>query len=291
MTKTNPVRPAGLIALLAFTILTATLGAQAVKEYQFPGRYQKRSAQGLAIYNDTAFLLNDWGHCRVYDLPTRRLLREFDLASAGADNHANCASFGVEFPEGDKSLPALYVPQCRKDCACFVESVGEGGPKLLQTLRANTGTAADRSFDWVVDREQKCLYTLATQARNFDQKGTNSILITKLPLPPLEKSEVVFHKKDIIEQFPVEFPNLTQGAAVRGGYLYMPVGLHDSAKSGAKNYKSREIIVVNLKTRRIEKTLDLNAVVAEEPEDAAFHGDTLLLYVGQAGGLYKIENL
>lgn len=296
MTKKNTIRRAGLFALVAFASLAASLSADtvrggAVKAYDFPGKYENRSAQGLAIYKDTAFLFNDRGHCRIYNLTSKKLVREFDLASAGADNHANCASFGVEFPKGNKLFPALYVAQCRAEHYCFVESVGEGAPALVQTLQLKSDTPADRSYDWVVDSEQKCIYTLSYAAKDIDKKGTNRILITKLPLPPLKDPKVVFSKADIIEQFSVEFANLTQGATIKNGFLYMPVGLHETAKSGAPNYKSREIIVVNLKTKKIEKRIDVNAAVKDEPEDAAFHGDTLLMYVGQKGGLYKINGL
>jgi glycerophosphoryl diester phosphodiesterase len=167
-----------------------------------------------------------------------------------------------------------------------VESIDNSGARLIQTLQLKTGGPDERVFDWVVDRGQKCLYALALIKGTKDTP--QSIIITKLPLPPLNKPEVNFEKSDILDQFTVTFPNLTQGATVRDGFLYMPVGLHDIPK-GTKEWRSREIIVINLKTRKIQRRIDLNASVPEEPEDADFHGDTLLLYCGQKGGLYKVD--
>jgi hypothetical protein len=287
MMKINLIRPAGLIALLAFAILAATVRAGAVKEYPFPGRYEKKSAQGLAIHEDFAFLCNNGGYCRIYSLKTSQKIAEFAFASAAESNHANCASFGVEFPADNKKFPALYVSECWEPFRCFVESIDERGARLVQTVQLKTGGPDERVFDWVVGREEKCLYALALKKGTKD--SPQSIIITKLPLPPLGQTGVVFKKSDILDQFSVTFPNLTQGATVRGGFLYMPVGLHEAANKGVKEWRSREIIVINLKTKKIERRIDLNASVPEEPEDADFHGDTLLLYCGQKGGLYKID--
>jgi hypothetical protein len=259
---------------------------QAVKQYPLPGAYEKKSAQGLAVYGDNALLFNDTGLCRIYDLKTLKKLAEFPLASAAEHNHANCASFGPEFPKGNKLFPALYVSECWKPYRCFVESIEPKGPRLIQTIALKTGGPDDHVFDWAVDRAGGHIYALALEKR--------LIHITKLPLPPLEKTSVTFTKADILDQFTVTFPNLTQGAAVRGDYLYMPVGLHDTAKSAKDappGYTSREIMIINLKTKKIERRIDLNASVAEEPEDIDFYGDTMLLNCGQKGGLYKIPGI
>jgi hypothetical protein len=279
-------RPLATCFLLA--CLSAALPAQpktvqtAVREYDFPGRYEGQAAQGMAIHDGLALLCNNEGHCRIYDLKTHKKLTEFNLDSAGGSNHANCVSFGVEQPKG-AFFPAIYVSECYGNRRCFVESVTPNGSRLVQTLSIKTGGIEERSFDWVVDRENKFIYSLA----GFRKDGRQSVQITKWPLPPLGKKKITFQKSDILGQFDVSFPNLTQGACIRGGYLYLPVGLHD-APEGAKEYKSREIIIINLKTQKIEKSIDINASCPHEPEDCDFHGDTLLLYCGQRGGLWRI---
>jgi hypothetical protein len=288
--------PRRLLAGVLFITAAAALGAEGVLAHRFAGKYKDQAAQGFAVYKDTAFLFQNTGYCRVYNLKTDRFVSEFALDTAAPENHANCASFGVEFPAGVHSYPAIYISECNGRSRCFVEEINEKGATLLQTLALATGGLEDRAFDWIVDRGQKCLYALALSPAPDPAKPKAEIqrvLVTKLPLPPLPpaaETAVVFKKSDILDQFLLTFPNLIQGGTVRNGFLYLPVGLHDAAR-GAKAIKSREILVVNLETKKIERRVDLNATVPDEPEDADFHGDTLLMFCGQGGGLYKINGI
>jgi hypothetical protein len=70
----------------------------------------------------------------------------------------------------------------------------------------------------------------------------------------------VFHE---IENppFPRPFPCFPCRRAARDGFLWLPVGNAATASDS----------------------------VPEEPEDVDFHGDKLLLYCGQKGGLYRIQ--
>jgi hypothetical protein len=275
--------------LAAFILLSAAvLHAQATREYDFPGTYKKRSAQGMAIHKDTAFLLNDQGHCRIYDLKTKTMTAEYDLASAAPNNHVNCASFGVEYPKDNAKYPAFYISECRAPYRCFVESVDENGSRLIQTLQLKTSGFDEKIADWFVYPAQKCLYVITHASKVTDDKGTKSHIISKLPLPSLREENVTFGKKDILDQFEVTFTNLLQGGAIRGGFLYLPVGLHDTPKHMERKDRDRAVVVVDLKTKRIVRTVNVNASVPHEPEDADFYNDTLLMYCGQKGGLFKI---
>jgi hypothetical protein len=289
--KPKSTRLPALCFTLALACLCAPLPAQpkivqtAVREYDFPGKYENQAAQGMAIHEEVALLFNNEGHCRIYNLKTGKKLTEFNLDSSSGSNHANCVSFGVEQPEG-AFFPAIYVSECYGNRQCFVESITPKGPRLIQTLRIKTGGIEERSFDWVVDRENKFIYSLA----GFSKNSKPHVQITKWPLPPLGQKKITFQKSDILGQFAVSFPNLTQGACIRGGHLYLPVGLHD-APEGSKEYKSREIIVINLETQKIEKSIDINATCPHEPEDCDFYGDVMLLYCGQQGGLWRIPGV
>ena len=59
--------------------------------YQVSGTYNKQAAQGMAVYKDFAYLLNNTGLCRVYDLKQQKVIDTFPLASANNNNHSNCA--------------------------------------------------------------------------------------------------------------------------------------------------------------------------------------------------------
>jgi hypothetical protein len=251
--------------------------------YDFPGEYQTMSAQGMAIYGKVAFLLNDSGYCRTYDLQTEQLISEFKLASYNSNprNHANCAFFGIEFPEGNEKYPALYVSECAGNYRCFVENIDESGPQLIQTLRYTEPVA-----DWIIDRDSMHIYTIAGVSEEIDPTGTKKYKITKfLPpsLPPLGNNNIVLTKKD---QFEVAFPNLLQGGTIHGNYLYLPVGSGKWANNNeAQKDRIRAIIVINLNAKRIEKTIHIGELVPDEPEDVDFYK----LYCGQDGGLHRIS--
>ena len=82
-------------------------------------RYQKvlRSAQGMAIWGDLAFVLHHTGYCAVYDLESRceTCLTQFPLGSyndgvpsAEYTNHSNQCMFSGTCLDGNP-IPLLYV--------------------------------------------------------------------------------------------------------------------------------------------------------------------------------------
>jgi hypothetical protein len=265
---------------------------QEVDKYSFPATYNKQSAQGMAIHKRFAFLLNNGGHCRIYDLKSEKRVGNFDLESAKYDkNHCNSASFGIEFPAGNKEFPAFYVAECYGERRCFVESITREGSQLIQVLKIEGTT--NLSFDWVVDRKQKCLYAIGRPSDEVvDSLGTKMYRITKFPLPALDRREIVFTEADMIDRFEIGFNNLSQGASIREHYLYLPVGRHSvPGKEDAKD-GHRDIIAVNLQTRQIDKVIDVHDIVAGEPEDIDFYGNCLMMYCGQKdGGIYNLKKI
>lgn len=125
-------------------------------------------------------------------------------------------------------------------------------------------------------------------SRVLDSIGTKEYVITKFKLPSLEKAKIVLTKEDILEQFTIRYPNVQQGGTIKDNYLYLPVGLHEFKGSEKRSDAERAIIIVNLKTKMIERTININSMVKEEPEDVSFYKKNLLLYCGQEGGLTKI---
>jgi hypothetical protein len=229
-----------------------------------PGSPKKQSAQGMCIHKDTAFLFNNTGYCRVFNLLTNKVIAEYPMACASPathetcpvktphptsqcvlvpQNHANCANFGVEFPTDNPDFPALYLSECYGKRRCLVQSVTTKGAKLIQTIRLaindksswpydritdTDSLAYARTFDWFVDKENKFLYAIAFAgdfATETAKKGeSRSYVLVKLPLPKLADGDITFTQKDILAQFLITFNELSQGGVIRDNKLYLPVG-------------------------------------------------------------------
>ncbi|MDR0902675.1 MAG: hypothetical protein LBM92_07905 [Opitutaceae bacterium] len=317
--------PIALASVLAAAV-TVTEEHQVIGYYKYPGydtaRVNGEGAQGMCIYKDTAFLFNNTGYCRLFDLKKSKVVAEFPLDVSSKENHSNCANFGVEFPAGNKQFPAIYVSECYGKRRCFVESITEKGSKLIQTIRLAVGdktawpydrvtdedikTDFARTFDWFIDKENKFLYTIAFTgdfATSSKMGGKDKgYVIVKLPLPKLADGDVTFTQKDILAQFTITFMELSQGGVIRDGKLYLPVGHAQppKPKEGAKpkkDLKDRALIIVNLAAQKIEANHNFSGnkngggKTIREPEDADFHGDKLLMWCGQKGGLWLIEGL
>ncbi|OAM88135.1 hypothetical protein OH491_06100 [Termitidicoccus mucosus] len=308
-TKTHPRGAAAfsaaralVLAVLAATgaLATATAagtGAAApTLEHPFVGTYKKEAQQGMAIHKDTAFLFNNTGIVRMYNLKTKEFINDYLLDTAAPENHANCANFGVEFPEGNSAYPALYVSECYGQRRCFVQSVSAAGAKLIQTLKVRRDgksmepLTADYSFDWYVDKDGKFLYFAAITHDAKNRADESDYLITKVRLPALSEGDVTFTEKDFLDRFTISFRHLSQGGVIRGDRLYMPVGCPKPA-GAKKDPADRALIVVDLGKRKIEKIMDFSKDLTLEPEDADFHGDKLLMVCGQDGGLWHVKGI
>lgn len=270
---------------LIFVIVAINGCAQ--MRYPVVGTYQSKSAQGMAIYGDEAFLMNDGGQCRQLNLKTGLVTRQFKLACAPSNPHVNNACFGVEKMENSK-IPVIYISECREGgFHCFVERL-DSVPVLVQTILAKNGDKTVRAINWIVDAKQDALYVVTRVEKHLDSKGSVRNTITKYRLPHLEEgSTVVLTENDVRERFDVVFPNILQGCKIKGNYLYQLTGLQQS-QSHRKDSK-RSIQVIDLRKKRLAKTIDLTYLTTNEPEDIDFYKDKCLIYCGQEGGLYEIN--
>ena len=247
--------------------------------------YDELTEQGMAIYKNRAFLFYDTGKCKVYDLRQKRVVYDFCLGSNSKNNHANCASFGAEKGPFSK-YPLLYVAECRPPQRCFVECLTDTGAVLLQTIYLKRKGVDAISHDWIVDRKTKTIYTIGRRTQNGDKKVIMH-RITQYRLPKLkEGNEVSLTDSDTLDSFDIDFPNMLQGGTIKGKYLYLPTGLCDTPEVRAD--KERSLIIVNLKTHKIEQKIDLTNLTKDEPEYCDFYKNKLLLFCGQSGGLYEI---
>lgn len=254
--------------------------------YPIVGTYNKKSAQGMAIYGEYAFLFNDGGGCRQLNLVTGKIDREFELASSSENPHVNNACFGTEILT-DSLFPLLYISECKSEgYCCFVESI-ESTPRLVQTIRTNINGRQLPVVSWVVSISEKALYAITKGTKEIDSLGNLKITITKFKLPKVnEGKDIELTENDIIDSFHVYFPNTVQGGKIIGHSLYLACGLQQSY-SHLKRAK-RAIKIIDLEKKQLFKTIDLTYITTNEPEDIDFYKGKCLLYCGQQGGIYEI---
>lgn len=158
---------------------------------------------------------------------------------------------------------------------------------MVQTIRSGCEGEDGIAHNWVVNTRNNSLYSIST-SNTKDSLGNTKHHIVRFRLPRLsEGREVVLVEGDIKEKFDVYFPNLLQGATIRGRFLYLPTGRSQS-QAQLKDAQ-RALIIINLKSHKIDKIIDLERIMNNEPEDCDFYRGKLLLYCGQSGGLYEIS--
>ena len=280
-----------LLGLLSVVLFQSSSYAQPVYQVQgqLKGDYKKMTAQGMAIWGDKAYLLNNPGWCRIYDFGRGMVICSFPLASLDENNHANNASFGFE-KVGGSNMPGLYVSEYRKPYRCFVEKVEEGKSSLIQTITSDCRGDNAVNQDWVVDRKSRKLYSISKlEVIKEGNKTTRRHHIVRYRLPSLsEGANVVLLEKDMEDAFDVYFPNIFQGATIRGRYMYVSAGLQDGHEQ--RWDAKRALIVIDLKQKRIKHIMDLTDITeGREPEGLDFNGRQLLLFCGQKGGIYRIK--
>ena len=248
-----------------------------------PGIEERYDIQGCAVWDSLAFCLFDGGSCRVVDLGSMTLLADFPLGSADASNHANVAFFGPCRYEPSDPFPLLYVSRASGDRALFVERIltdCEGFPSGAETVQRIWFDSARRhSRLWIAAKDDvRCLYCYGNTVGNR-QKG-NRVLVYKFAFPEFhpETAEIHLTEEDVLDSlfFDEMLPegawgpqnSILQGAMVRGGVLYLPIG------TGHK-YPS-EFFFASLEGRGQACRFDFGEDLPLELEDADVSGDRLI---------------
>lgn len=100
------------------------------------------------------------------------MVGEYNLASAGAHNHANSLCFGNEIPVGN-NRPVTYVTECASRTKCFVGSLTDSSAILMQTIQATLNGKELRVNLWAVDVSRYYLYALTRNDKYaLDNKGS-----------------------------------------------------------------------------------------------------------------------
>lgn len=246
----------------------------------------KAPQQGLEIWDGYVFALEDGGGVNVYDFRTAspEPLASFPLASSRPDNHANCASFGVETAKG-ASFPLLYVSNGKVgsdiEWTCFVESITRKGRRfsseIAQTIVLDTEGWEENGYvkifgapGWMVDRSRKALWVFSARKRTV-QKITrnayeNQYVATKFRIPSLaEGREVRLTVDDIEDQVVFPFETwFTQAGCVYDGKIYYCFGI--GAQDPARPSRIR---VYDTDTRTLSARYELQEQIPNELEDIA----------------------
>lgn len=266
--------------LLLSLLFSVAIDSQLV--YPIVGHYKNKSAQGMTIYEDYAYLFNDGGLCRMLNLKSGKIEGELMLECSAKDTHVNNACFSRQYVS-DSSIPTLYITEFYGKRRCFVEVINSGKSILVQTIELKNQEGRNPFVrDWIVDNKEKMLYAVIREANN-----DNTNVIKKFALPPLSNTkEVLLTEKDVIDEFSVSFVNGVQGGKIRGRYMYISTGF--SPLHGEGDYFDRAIKVIDLKRKKLVRSIDLSKVTVNEPEDIDFCKGKCLLYAEGTGGIYKV---
>lgn len=218
----------------------------------------KGSTQGFAMYKQYAVVLHDKGMCCIFDMRKKTLVSAFMME--GNNSHCNNAFFGREKLSKKDKLPLLYVSECRGKHACFVTDINNDSGKIVQKIYYE-GTDYPGSIDWCADVKNGFIYTFGGINGKFK-------ILKKFKMPRLKDSdangEVHLKDADVLDVTRIEEGiNIWQGSFVMGDYAFLP--------DGYPPY-DRLLHIVNLKTKKIERTQNLNALM-DEPEGIDIHGN------------------
>ncbi|MBE5772432.1 MAG: hypothetical protein E7337_00680 [Clostridiales bacterium] len=258
-----------------------------------------RSAQGMDIYGDRAYILYDTGVCAVYDLLSRNP-EAIDLFKLGSYNdgvpskdylnHANSCMFGTIHLDGNP-LPLLYVTAGTGIGAdedgffyrCAVENivrrVDEDGTEhhtaeTVQVITYKPDGIENVPYEapcwgcpaFFVDTEKGYLYIFSAKYRTkrgcVPEGEKNAYIITKFALPQLSAGPMVrLTPGDILDQFSVESDVLfTQGGMLVEDRIYYTFGC-------PKIGYPLEMMIFDLKKKAL--TMHVNNM------DEAFYGEEI----------------
>ena len=254
--------------------------------YPVVGTFNNKTAQGMAIFNDTAFLMNDGGTCRMLNLKTGKVTKVIKLKCSIFNPHINTACLRNTIG-GDN--PYIYISETRNQYRCFVEQILSNSSVLVQTISfKSTGNGNNTPvLNWVVDSPNNCIFGI--KRNNIKCKSGEFLnTIYKFRLPKIsEGNNVEFSDADVLDKFSLYFGKSLQGCKIRDSLLLVVSGFQEMAQQ--KKAAKRQIFVIDLKKKCILKTIDLTYVTVNEPEDIDFYQDRILLYCGQNGGIYTVE--
>lgn len=245
-----------------------------------------RAQQGMDIWGNLIFSLEDGGHVNIYDFRKAdgKVVGQFELASSRPDNHANNAEFGIETKKG-ASFPLLYISNGKVNSEiewlCYVESISRKGKKysseIAQIIHLDGSGWAEKGYtaifgapSWLVDRERGELWVFSAVMRTVRKVTTdpamNKYVATKFRIPALsEGADVYLTADDILDQvvFPYDVWFTQAGCCVDGKIIYgYGVGQNDTTRPSC-------IRIYDTDTHQISARYEMQQEIFWEIEDIA----------------------
>lgn len=267
-----------------------------------------RAQQGMEIYKNYIFSLEDGGNVNIYDFKKAdgKVIASFPLASSRPDNHANNAEFGVEKKRG-ASFPLLYITNGKVgsdiEWTCFVESVsvkdGVWTSEIAQTIvldgckgwKDAGYTPIFGAPSWLVDRERGDLWVFSAIKRTVPKvtkhNWENLYVATKFRIPRLaEGKEVVLTVEDIKDQVCFTYDvGFTQAGCVKDGKIYYAFGV------GKDPSRPASIRVYDTDSGEIYARYDMLEQILQEPEDIVVKGKWIYLNANTSAKKGEIPNI
>ena len=122
--------------------------------FEVEPKYDGHVLQAMTIHRDVLFQFYDSGRCRTYDFKSGKMLAEFYSDCLVRTNHCGNANFGIEYPEGNRRFPVLYVSGDLTNKCCYVLSVTPSSSERIQTIHFEL----DNDFGGsqvIIDRERR----------------------------------------------------------------------------------------------------------------------------------------
>ena len=256
---------------------------------------QKRSFQGMCIYEDWLLSVQNTGYATLYKLPSlEKKTATFKLGSFADTNHANVAAFGVEKFDENDPLPLVYVSQAYKKVVngekdvCYVERISlDGKAETVQRIMLDDQKLYGYALQWTIDQKRRHLIGFGNTIANTADGNRYRIMVFSIPHLS-DGEEVHLRAADAIENYFIQdtdsrYPSkvVGQGACVWNDCLLLPTGF------GNKEAPSI-VYVLDLKTRKLRNILDLSKTLTNEMEDIDFYqGDAYIQTNGR--GIVKLD--
>ena len=256
---------------------------------------QKRSFQGMCIFEDWLLSVQNTGYATLYKLPSlEKKTATFKLGSFADTNHANVAAFGVEKFDDSDPLPLVYVSQAYRKVVngekdvCYVERISlDGKAETVQRIILDDQQLYGYALQWTIDQQRRHLIGFGNTIANTAEGNRFRVMVFSIPHLS-DGQEVHLTAADAIENYFVQdtdsrYPSkvVGQGACVRNDCLLLPTGF------GTEEAPSI-IYVLDLKTRTLRNILDLSKTLTDEMEDIDFYqGDAYIQTNGR--GVIKLD--